>query len=256
MKSMPIVGIVVGLAAIGLGIAALVSSGNSAASLRAKTGAIEMQLTDVSTRLAAIETAQKKPGGEKPLDELSVRVMALKSEQSKTKDTLEELTTKVQELSEQIKKMEGQPVATATGQTTVAAVDDEKIRGIVRQEIQAQMARGFGRQREDARTALKTRVGLDDAKTEQVAQIVDKLSGDIRDVWQNNRGGDRDQNIAQMQELQKAADEQVAGILTPDEMEKYNQWQVEQRNRGGRSRRGDNTNQNTPAETPAPGQQF
>ena len=261
MKNMPIVGIVVGLAAIVLGIAALVSAGNSAASLRVKTGAIETQLTDISTRLTALETARKNTGGEKQLGDLSARMTTLATEQTRTKNNLEDLTTKVQEISDRLKKVDEQLAQLGKGQAPVTAMDDEKIRGIVRQEMQAQngrtRAQGQGRQREDTRTTLKTRVGLDDDKTEKVAQVVDKLGEDIRNVWQTNRNGDRDQNVARMQELQKTADEQVAGMLTPDELEKYKQWQGEQRNRGGQGRRGqDNAGQNAPADAPAPPEQF
>jgi chromosome segregation ATPase len=264
MKNMHVVGIVVGLAAIVLGIAALVSAGNSAASLKVKTGAIETQLTDISTRLAALETARGKSGGEKQLDDLSARMTTLATEQTRTKNNLEDLATKVQEISDRLKKVDEQLAQLGKGQApaaAVAAMDDEKIRGIVRQEMQAQNGRGRGqgqgRQREDTRTTLKTRIGLDDDKTEKVAQVVDKLGEDIRNVWQTNRNGDRDQNVARMQELQKTADEQVAGMLTPDELEKYKQWQGEQRNRGGQGRRGqDNAGQNPPADTPAPPEQF
>ena len=54
-----------------------------------------------------------------------------------------------------------------------------------------------------------------------------------REIWRQNRGGDREKNVKLMNQLRRKTDEEVAGLLTPEQMKKYKAMQ----NRGG-GRRG------------------
>ena len=104
-----------------------------------------------------------------------------------------------------------------------------------------------GQQRGDApdmsAAGIGKRIGLDEEKAAKLAQIYKKRSDGIGDIWRNNRGGTREKNIALMREAQKKNDEQVAGLLTAEQIKEFKKMQDEARRartrgRGGRGGRG------------------
>ena len=115
------------------------------------------------------------------------------------------------------------------------------MREILREEQRAMFDRfrrdRGGRRGGDNRTELQQRVGLDEAKSQQVAGILDKEREEIGNIWRTNAGGDRDKNTELMRAVQAKTNEEVAKALTPEELEKYKQWRQERENRGFRGRR-------------------
>lgn len=194
------------------------------------------QVAALSTRVGAVETAQKdaKAGVAK----LGGAVGALETGQADIKEELEKIRDDIAALKKQGEAAEAAPPVEAA--EVKEGVTEERVREILREEQRAMMDRmrnAAGRQRGgDNRTELQQNVGLDEAKSQQVAALLDKEREDIGNLWRNNRGGDREQITAQMQELQKKTSEEVAKILTAEELEKYNKWREERNNRGFRGR--------------------
>ncbi len=86
--------------------------------------------------------------------------------------------------------------------------------------------------------ALRRRLGLDEDTAEKLAEACRKRSEGLRDIWRTNRGGKKDAKIKLMRELRKKSDEEIAKLLTPDQLKEFEKMQDEMRRprRGGRHR--------------------
>jgi len=131
-------------------------------------------------------------------------------------------------LSGQVAALAATPKAPAGNEPQIT---EERVREIVREEAQTAMRGLFGRAPmvgggalggpADFAQRLRDRVGLDEQKAAQVAPIVQKAVEEIGNIFRENRGGGRDQNVALVQEQTKKTEEEIAKILTPEEMEKF-----------------------------------
>lgn len=225
MKKVPMAGLVVGVIALLLVLVALVSRPEGADDVRAELPALKKDLSGLKGQVAKASSGS---------GEVSAQVQELRAE-------LRKLSVRTVRLERALAAAAERP---APGAAVQAGLGEERVREILREEMQAQMARFAGGRgapggggRQDTPTALRETVGLDEKKAEQVAQIYQKMSEDVRNIWRENRGGDRDKNVELMRELQKKTEGEIAKLLTAEEMEKYRQWQQSRSRRGRRGGR-------------------
>ncbi|MHC4503124.1 MAG: FecR family protein [Planctomycetota bacterium] len=85
---------------------------------------------------------------------------------------------------------------------------------------------------------LRQRLGLDEDTARKLAELCRKRSEALRDIWRTDRGGKKDAKIKLMRELRKKSDEEIAELLTPDQLREFEKTQDELRRtrRGGRHR--------------------
>lgn len=149
--------------------------------------------------------------------------------------------------------------APATGSTPDAQLV-LTVREAVREELKAQVEKlrgqfgafaggagaGFGGNRAtpggqgnagagtDMAASLREKAGLDEAKAKEISEMLAKTREEVRNLYRDNQGGGREQNQAKMQELQKKGEEELAKLLTPEQLAKVKELIQQGRNRGGR----------------------
>ncbi len=203
-----------------------------------KAGTVVGMAVAVLALILAIAALATAPEG---ADELKPEIAALKGEMARVSSELRELGASLDKLADRISRLQ----RACAKAPAPAGVDDEKVREILRDEMRAQFER-FRRDRGDrgdragrggrggreTPEALRERVGLDEEKAEQLTQIQTRLREGIGSIWREGRDRGRDKNMELMRALQKKAEEEIAKLLTPEEMEKYRELM----NRGGRGR--------------------
>lgn len=243
MKELSVGALAAGLIALALALAALVGMPEAPkvrpddlASVTSKVESVEAQLKALEGKLTTIEARMKS--------ELGAR-------SEETSRTLAELKRELGRLDRGLATISSKP-ATEGGAAPQAGFDETKIRELVRQELQA--AGGPGRPRPFDRDALlRERLGLDGEKAEKVAEILARAAQEMGQIWRENRGGDRDRNRQLMRELQAKTEEELAKVLSPEEMEKYRQMREELEARVERFGRGRGRDRG--GEAPPPAQQ-
>ncbi len=137
------------------------------------------------------------------------------------------------------------PVAASSGAPAVAgdAAGDDHIKAVVQAELQAQMQKmraqwggggGQGGPPPIDANAIKQQLGVDDTKAEQLSKLANDLRATTRDIFRQNKGGDRDGNMKLMAEERTKAEAKAAEILSPEEMTKLKALLDQQRGPGGR----------------------
>jgi TolA-binding protein len=131
-----------------------------------------------------------------------------------------------------------------------AQVDQDAVREALRNEVRAQWDRFRGPDRggpENEADALQKAAGLTPEKAEKVLALRREVTEGIRNIWRENKGGDREGNMKLMNELRENVEKRIAELLTPEEREKVNALQHGHRGgqmgnprwgRGGWDRRG------------------
>ena len=204
--------------------------------MRAVT-AVGMLVAALALILAIVALARMPEGAEEVRPEMA----ALRKELGGVSSKLGELDARLEELSTRTRRLQ---LPLAKARAPAVEVDPDKVREILRDEMRVQFERLRGGMRgrggrDVSADALRGRVGLDEEKAGSVAQIREKLSKDTRAVWRENPGGNREENVKRMRELQKKAEEEIANLLTPEEMKKYREYTSRRgRGRRGRDRRG------------------
>ncbi|MBA2481265.1 MAG: hypothetical protein H0V44_11435, partial [Planctomycetes bacterium] len=140
--------------------------------------------------------------------------------------------------------------ATTVAAAPATAIDDARVKELVRAELQEQMTQmrnrfggGQGGQggpggrapqmpQVDA-AAVKEQLGLDDEKSEKVAQLVGEYRTAVREIW--TKGGDRETNTAAMEQARVQAETKASQFLTPEEVAQVKAW-VEKQDADRRAR--------------------
>jgi len=222
MKPVAAIGVILGVIALILAAMAFKVAAKNDADIKA-----------LRTESAAMKASCEMPRGSS-------------QEGSSSKDVAQ-LKAQFSQLSEQLASLAAAPKASAAG----AAIGEDRVREIVREEAQAAQAAmrarfqaggaggggaapaGGGGAPADYAQRLRDRAGLDEQKAAQVAPIVQKAAEEIGNIFRENRGGGRDQNVALVQEQRQKAEDEIAKILTPEEMDKFKAGEIWGRQRGG-----------------------
>jgi len=226
MKAFSVAGIAAGLLALVLALAALVGMPEAAQVTREDLARVGDEAKALQVRIKALE--EKLDALDKRLSgELGARI-------GETGRTLSDLKREVSRLDKAL--AEGTRPAAGPEPAQAGALDEARVREIVRQELQAA---GPGRRGPmDPGQALRDRLGLDAEKAERVSAILARMGQEMGQIWRDNRGGDRDENRRLMREVQAKAEAELAKVLSPEEMEKYRQMQEEFERRFGGPPRG------------------
>jgi len=185
--------------------------------------------------LLAIVALTTAPEG---ADEVKPQIAALRGELAGVSSRLDELDARLAKMAERISRV-GRAVAKAPA--PAGQVDEDRVREILRDEMRAlsdrfrRGARGRG-DRNVSADVLRDQVGLDQEKAEKLVQIRTALREGIGNIWREGRDRGREKNMELMRELQKKAEEEIAALLTDEEMEKYRKL-TDRGGRGGREGR-------------------
>ncbi|HXH59752.1 MAG TPA: hypothetical protein VNI20_00180, partial [Fimbriimonadaceae bacterium] len=105
-----------------------------------------------------------------------------------------------------------------------AAEIDGKIKGILDDgqykryhELSLQQAGGLALLQEDTAKSL----GLTDAQKEKIQGLRDDMMADIRDMFQNGGGGDRQAMMEEMRSLREGYSKDMLKVLTDDQNKKW-----------------------------------
>ena len=77
---------------------------------------------------------------------------------------------------------------------------------------------------------LKEKVSLTDDQTVKVRTIMKKAQEDRRAIWENS-DGDREAMRGEMMKLMEKTDAEIAKVLTPKQMPKYEEYKKERQKR-------------------------
>jgi phage shock protein A len=167
-----------------------------------------------------------------------------------------------QELAKIATRLAALEARTTEANETVAKpeIDTDMVRALLREEIQAQMDRfrgpgGDPRQQARGPEAIAERLGVDQETADKIAAIQQSVTEQVRDIWRENKGGDRDGNMRLMNEVREKVEAEIATLLTPEQMEMLRQMDPGAGRRpGGRGGRGGNRggNRGNDAEPAAP----
>jgi len=197
----------------------------------------------LSTPEAPPDRSQDVTALQAKLDETLAAVASLKASGSGSLGAVRDLSARVDKVEEKVVALADYPAPAAAA----APVDREMVRDLMREEMRAQMERmrdNMRRQPQDEATALKERAGLTPEKTEKVLALRKELSDGIRNIWRENKGGDREANMKLMNELRQNTEKQMAEFLTAEELAKVKEtergprWGRGRGNRGGPPGRG------------------
>jgi hypothetical protein len=232
VKQLPVAGVVVGILALSLSSAALVSRtggedlGPRLEALGTSVSALEGRIDSLRGEVA---DAAMSGGASEELAALNARIGRAESGVARLGRSLAEIP-KVAE-------------APARG----AEIDTDKLREIARAEIKATFDRfrergmagrgGDQADRRDPTQSLREDVGLTEKVAANVNGIRRKMGEEIGGIWRENRGGDRDANRKLMEGVFKKTEGEIAKVLTPEQMGKYRTWNEAQRRNRGHGRR-------------------
>ncbi len=234
MKQLPVAGVVVGILALFLSSAALVSRsggenlGPRLEALGESVSALEGRLDTLRDEVAA--ATAKSGDASRELAALNARVGGAESG--------------VARLGRSLNKIPEAAKAPAGG----AELDPDKLREAVRAEIRGVFERFRGQgmagrggnqgDRRDPKQSLREDVGLDEAKATKVVAAEGKIRETIGRYFRENRGGDRDVARKAIEAAHEKIRTELAKSLTPEEMKKYGEWHDRQRRGGGQGRGG------------------
>ena len=228
MDRISLAAIVVGLIALLFSTAALVAMPEGADKVKADVAALDGQLRSAAGDMDGLRTELGKlPSG---ADETSGR--------------LEHLRSKLVRLSERTAKLEGAVAEAETRPVAAGAavkIDEEMVGRIMREETRTRMDRmrqtmRDRMRRETSPERFQERLGLNKEKAAKLSELYRARTDSIGKIWRENRGGNREKNIALMREVQKKNDAATAELLTPEELKKYQEIRNSMR-RGMRRRR-------------------
>lgn len=236
-KTLSVAALGVGTVALILAIVALLSGPEGADDVRREVAGLETRMGELGEDVAGVSSAVRE-----------------------TPVKLANLSRRTETLESRVASLVDRPAAEPAPQTGGAEVDaeggEEKLRELVREEMQAQVrtmmerfrggmgGQGGRRGRGVTAESLKGDLGLDEEKAASVVELRRKVSEGIRNIWRENRDGDRAQNIELMNELRRKTDEEIAKLLTPEQLEKYKALSDRGRGRRGRGRDRDRRNDN------------
>lgn len=177
-------------------------------------------------------------------------------------------------LRQSVAALEAKPAPTpAPAVAASGGMSEQQVKDLVQSELRQQMQqfrnRGPGGQggqngpggnmptTEEIRTVLKDQVGVEGEKADQAIKMMEEFRTSVRDIWTNNKGGSRDQNVALMREAEKKAETDLATVLDEGQMAKLKTWRDQLARRGGRrGPGGNNANGGDPTAAPAPAADF
>jgi hypothetical protein len=226
MKAVSLAGFVVAVLALSLAIAVLVSMPEEPDEVMAELDTLRSELDVLSGLVAEASSGTADVAAE--IGKLNARVA--------------ELSAQTGRLAREIAAVAKEPRAPAAARLAEprAAVDEEAVRELVRDELREQFERlrrrGPGQGRRTTPEDLRGRVGLDEENAERVAEMLEREGERIRDIWRGNRGGGREENVELMREVQRETEAKIAEILTPDQMQKYREMREAGHQGRGRGR--------------------
>jgi len=173
-------------------------------------------------------------------DDRSARITALEGRVDALRDQLVETKAKLQRLRARDEGADFEEIE---------EIVDGVIRDAVREELRETMRRfweerrrggGGGDRRRGPPDAedLAENLDLDGDKAELVADAFRELGEGIRDIWRENRGGSREENVRLMRELEGEVKARLAEELTEEELARVEKLYERMRD-GGRNRRRD-----------------
>ena len=222
-KTLSLAGLAVAALAVILAVVALATRPEDPADPRQELAALKTELADLNDGLAKTSSVA---------EETSMR--------------LARLTSRSAALEREVSSLAERPAAEAVEAAEAAEIDDEKLREFVREEMERgvremmeRFRRDFGGRRGRGVTAesLREGLGLEEDKAGRIVEMRNKMGEGIRDIWRENRGGDREKNVELMNELRRKTEGEIGMLLTPEQAEKYRQMQDRGRGRRGRGRR-------------------
>lgn len=236
MDRVSVAAIVIGLVALFLATAGLVSAPEGARDVKKKTPAVREGLTEAKKELSALKSEVAKVSSGR--NQVLGRIAELRSKVSVLSGQTARLDRTVGELAKR-------PAAAAAGEVKI---DQEMVGRLMREEFRAviermRQARGGGGRPDMSAKGLRESIGLSEEKADKLAKLYKERNDAIGKIWRENRGGGREKNIALMREVQKKNEAAVAELLTPEQVKKYQ----DMRNRGRRGGRRPTTPQPRPA---------
>jgi hypothetical protein len=221
-------------------------------------------LSIIALALAAIALAISfKASCKKPDTSVAdAKIKELTAQVKELETVIEDQATDIDELNIEIAAIES---------TMQPSVPVERVKELVRAEMQEQMTQWRGRQRggqggaggapvtpEEQKTWLKDNVAIEGEKADAVIASMTELRDTIRVIWRENKGGSRDANVELMRAETEKADQKLVGVLSAEEMEKFKatreQFLNPQRRRDGQGQQGQD-GQQAPQPPPAPAEQ-
>lgn len=244
MDRISMAAIVVGLIALLFSTAALVAMPEGPGKLKAKVAALDGDVRSAS----------------RSMDGLSAELGKLPSGADETSGRLEHLRSKLVAASERTAKLE-RAVAEAEARPAAAGaavkIDEATVARLVERETRSRFDRGREAMRDRIRQEtsperFQERLGISKEKATKLSELYRGRIDSIGKIWRENRGGNREKNIALMREVMTKSDAEVAELLTPEELKKYKEARDRMR-RGMRGRRPTNRTENRRREQPAGG---
>jgi len=176
------------------------------------------------------------------MDGLRTELGKLPSGADETSGRLENLRSKLVTLSERTAKLE-RAVAVAEARPAAAGaavkIDEETVGRIIREQTrarfdQARQNMGDRIRQETTAERFQERLGLNKEKATKLSELSRGMIDSIGKIWGENRGGNREKNIALMREAISKGDAAAAKVLSPEELKKYKDLRNSMRRGGGR----------------------
>jgi hypothetical protein len=228
-RTLSAAGFAVGTLALVLAVVALLTRPEGADDPREELAAVRGEVSALNEKLAAASVAEASASAREA--ELSGRVT--------------ELERAVAEFGE-LGRAEAAEVP--ADQAVPAEVDEERLRELISEVAREEMRNGVREVMDRFRggrggpgmdaDGLREQLGLEAEQAEKVAEFGRRMNEEIRNIWQENRGGGRDQNRELMDELRQKTEEEIGKLLTPEQMERYRAMRDERGRRGWGRRRG------------------